>query len=239
MHTSSLSVGSNDTWWALLVQRLCSSCIVFGWYVYLQITPFYRAKFNTAWSVLMDFVLAILPVARHHHSPNEAEGENHHSCWSFSWHVCWHLLNRPHYRAQKVSRRWTITSTKLYPCSFGPQLKIVLPSSVHACIPVLRPLYIHLRYGPQGDLSNLHPYPLSKYSNMKNRTGERKCACESIEPDRGDGRDLFQTIVNSGENATTDGAMLEYIKQHHMSNSILSTERGLRPSRDIVVTSTG
>ncbi|KAF2186545.1 hypothetical protein K469DRAFT_749640 [Zopfia rhizophila CBS 207.26] len=117
--------------------------------------------FMGAWSALMDFVLAILP-----------------------WHVVMGLnMKRKEKLTVAISlslgmfagvcsivrtyELQALSSLNEYVCDIVPMLlwpsTEVLVTIICACIPVLRPLYVKIKYGSRGDSSGGRSYPLHDY----------------------------------------------------------------------------
>jgi hypothetical protein len=102
---------------------------------------------------------------------------------------------------------------------------------VCACIPVLRPLYVRVRYGSKGESSSKDSYPLREYTKSKNSRG-----FGTAQPDNkvymGPGGSILQTTVRMGSDAASEETILNGV-----NNNTWDNEAGIKRTRDITVTS--
>jgi len=103
---------------------------------------------------------------------------------------------------------------------------------VCACIPVLRPLYVRLKYGSRGDSSGKNSYPLNDYSKSKDSRG----LADSQSGNKiymGPGGSILQTTVRMGSDTASEETIL-----HGVNNNTWDSEAGIKRTRDITVTTT-
>jgi hypothetical protein len=101
---------------------------------------------------------------------------------------------------------------------------------VCACIPVLRPLYIRIKYGSRGDSSGKGSYPLQEYTKSKNSQGVGT-AHSGNKIYMGPGASVLQTTVRMGSDAASEETILNAV-----NNNTWDSEAGIKRTRDIVVT---
>ncbi|KAI8943346.1 hypothetical protein NX059_001363 [Plenodomus lindquistii] len=192
-----------------------------GGYCWLNFTPVGLTM--GAWSAAMDFVLAILP-----------------------WHIVMGLNMK---RKEKITIACGL-SLGIFAgaCSVVRTIELQSLSSVDnyvydtasmlvwsssevcltivcACIPVLRPLYVRVRYGSKGNSSSKDSLPLKDYSKSKESRKKR----DTQSGDRiymGPGGSVLQTTVRMGSDTASEEAIL------HESNERQSREGSQASNRD-------
>lgn len=103
---------------------------------------------------------------------------------------------------------------------------------VCACIPVLRPLYVRIRYGSRGDSSGKNSYPLKDYSTSK-RSGGLGDSHKETKIYMGPGASVLQTTVRMGSDTASEESL---VREHHAQK--YGGDDNIRRSRDIKVTTT-
>jgi hypothetical protein len=104
---------------------------------------------------------------------------------------------------------------------------------VCACVPVLRPLYVRIKYGSHGDSSGQKSYPLKDYSKSKSSHGmDGSKKSEKIY--MGPGESVLQTTVRMG----SDTASEETILRESNANDAWNHESGNKDPGDITITTT-
>jgi hypothetical protein len=106
---------------------------------------------------------------------------------------------------------------------------------VCACIPVLRPLYVRVRYGSQGSSGAKNSYPLKDYSDSKKSRGMGGTHPRSKVYMGPDGS-ILQTTVK-GDNASEETILREQHDEHNYAGA-WENEAGIKSTRDIRVTTT-
>ncbi|OAK94201.1 hypothetical protein IQ06DRAFT_330277 [Phaeosphaeriaceae sp. SRC1lsM3a] len=185
-----------------------------------------------AWSAAMDFVLAILP-----------------------WHVVMGLNMK---RKEKITiacglslgifagacsvirtiELQSLSSMENYVYDTASMLlwssSEVCLTIVCACIPVLRPLYVRIKYGSRGDSSGRNSYPLNEYSKSKSKNSRGLPESESGNKIyMGPGGSILQTTVRMGSDTASEETIL-----HGVNNNTWDSEAGIKRTRDITVTTT-
>jgi hypothetical protein len=101
---------------------------------------------------------------------------------------------------------------------------------VCACIPVLRPLYVRIRYGSRGEPSSKGSYPLKEYTKSKNSRGfDATQSGNKIY--MGPGASVLQTTVRMGSDAASEETILNGV-----NNNTWDNEAGIKRTRDITIT---
>ena len=101
---------------------------------------------------------------------------------------------------------------------------------VCACVPVLRPLYVRIRYGTRGDSSGQNSYPLKDYSKSKSSRGmDGSRRSEKIY--MGPGESVLQTTVRMGSDTASEETIL---RESHANNAWNNEPR----TKDITITTT-
>lgn len=109
---------------------------------------------------------------------------------------------------------------------------------VCACIPVLRPLYVRIKYGSRGDSTGKHSYPLHEYSESKRSKGTGESGKES-KIYMGPGGSLLQTTVRMGSDAASEETILRECNAENIAQEkAWDAEPGITRTRDITVTTT-
>ncbi|XP_014555731.1 hypothetical protein COCVIDRAFT_38603 [Bipolaris victoriae FI3] len=187
-----------------------------------------------AWSASMDFVLAILP-----------------------WHVLMGL-NMKHKEkitiasglslgifagACSVVRTIELQSLASMENYVYDTASMLLWSSsevcmtiVCACIPVLRPLYVRVKYGSRGDSSNKDSYHLKEYSKSKSSRGDGSQPGNKIY--MGPGESVLQTTVHMGSDAASEETILRDCNQSRHHASAWDQLSRTKEPKDIHVTTT-
>jgi hypothetical protein len=101
---------------------------------------------------------------------------------------------------------------------------------VCACIPVLRPLYIRIKYGSRGDSSGKGSYPLKEYTKSKNSRVAGTAQSEN-KIYMGPGASVLQTTIRMGSDAASEETILNAV-----NNNTWDSEAGIKRTRDITVT---
>jgi hypothetical protein len=100
---------------------------------------------------------------------------------------------------------------------------------VCACIPVLRPLYVRIKYGSRGDSSKKGSCPLQDYTKFKDSRG----IGTAQSGDRvyvGPGGSTLQTTVRIGSDNASEGTILNAV-----NNNTWDNENGIKRTRDITI----
>jgi hypothetical protein len=99
---------------------------------------------------------------------------------------------------------------------------------VCACIPILRPLYVRIKYGSRGDSSAKNSYPLDEYSKRgpSGNLSQNKIYM-------GPGGSILQTTVRMGSDTASEDTIL-----HGVNNNTWDSDAGIKRTRDITVTTT-
>lgn len=85
---------------------------------------------------------------------------------------------------------------------------------VCACVPVLRPLYVRIKYGSRGDSSGQNSYPLKEYSKSKSSRG-MDGSRKSDKIYMGPGESVLQTTVRMGSDTASEETIL---RESHGNN---------------------
>jgi hypothetical protein len=102
---------------------------------------------------------------------------------------------------------------------------------VCACIPILRPLYVRLKYGSRGDSSGKNSYPLNDYSKSKDSRRYVENPSSSNKIYMGPGGSILQTTIRMGSDTASEETIL-----HGTNNHTWDSETGIKRTRDVVVT---
>jgi len=86
---------------------------------------------------------------------------------------------------------------------------------VCACVPVLRPLYVRIKYGSRGDSSGQNSYPLKEYSKSKSSRG-MDGSRKSDKIYMGPGESVLQTTVRMGSDTASEETIL---RETHGNNT--------------------
>ncbi|CAI6334873.1 unnamed protein product [Periconia digitata] len=196
-----------------------------------------------SWSAAMDFVLAILP-----------------------WHIIMGLNMK---RKEKLTVAFglslgafagvcsvvrtyelqTLSSQAEYVYDTVPMLlwssTEVLATIVCACIPVLRPLYVKIKYGSRGESSSGHSYPLNSYGKPGD-TGGMASGGYSHDKSKnkskvymGPGGSLLEATVKMGseESILREQKLASPHSPHHISRDIESMG-GIKRTDEVVIETT-
>ncbi|KNG49035.1 hypothetical protein TW65_04017 [Stemphylium lycopersici] len=191
-----------------------------------------------AWSAAMDFVLAILP-----------------------WHV---LMGLNMKRKEKITiatglslgifagacsivrtiELQSLASMENYVYDTASMLlwssSEVCMTIVCACIPVLRPLYVRVKYGSRGESSSKDSYPLKNYSKnfdfSKSSRGKGSNPGEKIY--MGPGESVLQTTVRMGSDTASEEMILRDSDQKQNSDNTWEQSSATKDAQDIHVTTT-
>lgn len=110
---------------------------------------------------------------------------------------------------------------------------------VCGCIPILRPLYVKIKYGSRGNSSGKNSYPLNEYSKSKDSRGPGDVP-SSNKIYMGPGGSILQTTVRMGSDTASEETILRECNEQNYQANNASWERDARIKRthDITVTTT-
>lgn len=106
---------------------------------------------------------------------------------------------------------------------------------VCACIPVLRPLYVRVKYGSRGDSSNKDSYHLKEYSKSKSSRGDNSQPGNKIYV--GPGESVLQTTVRLGSDNASEESILRGCNEPR-GNMNTWEDLSRKEAKDIHVTTT-
>lgn len=108
---------------------------------------------------------------------------------------------------------------------------------VCACIPVLRPLYVRVKYGSRGESSNKDSYHLKEYSKSKTSRGGNSSHANKIY--MGPGESVLQTTVRMGSDTASEETILRNCNESRgNAGTSLDYGPGHKEAKDIHVTTT-
>ncbi|KAH9872209.1 hypothetical protein IAQ61_005044 [Plenodomus lingam] len=112
---------------------------------------------------------------------------------------------------------------------------------VCACIPVLRPLYVRMKYGSGGDSAAKRSYPLDDHSESNNSRNRKKADHRSSDGIyMGPGGSILQTTVRMGSDTASEETMLRECEEQPFKSDSQARDAGRNTDRthDIKVTTT-
>lgn len=143
----------------------------------------------------------------------------------------------------------TLSSKENYVYDTSPMLlwssSEICLTVICACVPVLRPLYVRVVYGSQGDSSSAsggRSYPLNDYSHSKKGSlgnGFSKNGRSRSRVYVGSGAGELQTTVKMGSDNASEETILRDCLKYSVPERLMDEEMGTPPRKnDIKVTTT-